>query len=829
MIDTNFDVGVWQPPKLPGNYFMKWLREHIKNNDDSPKERKPLEPGTKISLEDIEIDFHFTDKYKYLADFVSEGIDTWQPNEPVVISAQTGSGKNYLIQDTLLPELIDKNPDTKDLMLILSNRIALTRQTKKQFAERLVQYTNSDKYLSEIEQWYTPEGVDNLYINFDVITICSYHQMFERHFLDNHKFKYIICDECHFFTSDSLFNPDTGEMLKEIVNKGQNSIRIYMSATPEIAFEPIVRAEYNFKKAILDNDLKELEILKETTNWKLSLFLQEPYKFSFISSSGKHYLIQSISDINLCIEEEKNNFNFKLIFYYMARRYDYIQNIFSYKTEEDLANIVENPSSKWLIFSNRNANEIMSAIKSKNIECILLSRDKINSNSKVSDEYNYIIDHETTSKKVVISTSVLDNGINIKNDKLKENEKILNIAIDVTDRTEFIQMLGRIRFNDIDKINLYIKENSMDELKRILLDQTKSLIIRLTNDYSSVKDKQDAFIKYSNFFYFTNDETFSTYNDCAIYQLISQMSELLTFIKKVEPDFYIEFESPEMEALKGRVYDFYKERGRNKPWSKSIVDILETKRGNELRKEYKQNDFIHKCYEPYRYDYILKDTFTNYIFSELIPRYYVNAMQSYFGFYFKLLNDSEKNIYQGLIKEEEQKSKRELSLLDKTELLKSVLKTPFCDISTDYVRNCYKKINYYKNLTIIDSDNLNFLQEKLKWIEKSDMTLINIYNENTLPPNIEEYIKTYAVSINDVNNNKRGDYVSKEYLNQHGISKNDNQAEIFLKKYFNSSKTFTELINDKYYKEINSSKYELKSFRDNTKNHSTYYLFVFDK
>lgn len=40
-MDTNFNVRVRQPTKLPENYFMKWLREHIKNNDDSPKKREP--------------------------------------------------------------------------------------------------------------------------------------------------------------------------------------------------------------------------------------------------------------------------------------------------------------------------------------------------------------------------------------------------------------------------------------------------------------------------------------------------------------------------------------------------------------------------------------------------------------------------------------------------------------------------------------------------------------------------------------------------------------------------------------------------------------------
>ena len=170
MIDTNFDVRIWHHPKLPENYFMKWLSEHIKKNDDSPKKRIPLSPDTKIAPEDIEIDFHF-DEYKYLTDFISDEIDKWQPNEPIIISAQTGSGKNHFIQKTLLPKLIDENPNTKDLMLILSNRIALTRQTKIQFAYSLVKYAHNAKYSNEIEKYYTPEGVDKFYIDFGTVPL----------------------------------------------------------------------------------------------------------------------------------------------------------------------------------------------------------------------------------------------------------------------------------------------------------------------------------------------------------------------------------------------------------------------------------------------------------------------------------------------------------------------------------------------------------------------------------------------------------------------------------------------------------------------------------
>ena len=108
-----------KPMKLPSNYFMEWLRE-------------------KISIGQIRLNFHFDDKERYLDRFLCSEIDNWNPSTPVVISAQTGAGKNYFIQNTLLPKLIEENPGQNNLILILSNRIALNRQTKYKFAELLV-------------------------------------------------------------------------------------------------------------------------------------------------------------------------------------------------------------------------------------------------------------------------------------------------------------------------------------------------------------------------------------------------------------------------------------------------------------------------------------------------------------------------------------------------------------------------------------------------------------------------------------------------------------------------------------------------------------------
>ena len=77
----------------------------------------------------------------------------WVPSTPVFISAQTGTGKNYFVQNILVPAILEynrKNPDKKESILILSNRVALNRQNKLALVKIFDQYTDRS------EQKYAP-------------------------------------------------------------------------------------------------------------------------------------------------------------------------------------------------------------------------------------------------------------------------------------------------------------------------------------------------------------------------------------------------------------------------------------------------------------------------------------------------------------------------------------------------------------------------------------------------------------------------------------------------------------------------------------------------
>ena len=797
-----------KPMKLPSNYFMKWLRE-------------------KISVGQIRLDFRFDDKERYLDKVLCSEIDNWKPSTPVVISAQTGAGKNHFIQNTLLPKLIEENPEQNDLILILSNRIALNRQTKYKFAELLVEYKHDAKYLTEIRDFYTPEGIDHIYINFDLVTVCSYHQLYKRCIrstksvndpnfvasIDINKFKYIVCDECHFFTSDASFNRETDKILKEIVTQGQNAVRIYLSATPEVAFEAILREEFAAVKEQLDRKIEfitvEMNEIRTTFHDYETMGINERTASKFIKRD-----VAEKSDRSYELEREKNRLSdeycLSVAFYYMVRNYDYVVTHF-YQQNEELVELVQSSVGKWIIFTDFDGAGIDKSLKEKGVESIFLSRKGIESGGERKKAYNYIINSETIDKKVLVTTSVLDNGINITNTPLKNPErKILNIAIDSFDRVQFIQMLGRIRFEKNVSIQLYVKKYSIERLQNLLTRDARSLIQILQRKM--------------------REPLSPDFNVCAVYHLIDRMSTMLAMIRNEEPNFCIAFKDYKEEALKGTIYEFYKTgEGKNEAWSRSIVDLLESSVENAKRIRYIEEDIDNGESDVTRHESKLKDTFVRYLYHELIPLHYESVIQAKYEFYVAQLSEREYNRYKHLIFLSE-KDKGTLSVIEKTELLNDnfdfTIKNVF--VNVELVRQLSERVDYYRDL----AERLyggNSADEQLIWLEKCahDERTDNVahapLSETSSPTENDCDIVAHSCTASEIKVHEHGKYLDKNFLAKKGIKKADDLAKAVSVRYFQGEE-LAKVLGKKM--EVKGSSYELRSFGDNTNQHTTYYIFV---
>ena len=158
--------------------------------------------------------------------WVSDGLEPyfekWIRQNPVLISAQTGRGKNHFIMNMLIPFALR----TGQQVFLLSNRIALSVQQKKELLAAL-----------ELPNVYTDEQLREKE-NFGLVSVWSYQSVL--HHMDeiNREYSqmptgYVILDEAHFFLSDAPFNAYTDIIFYQLIQAAQYRKRIYMTATPD--------------------------------------------------------------------------------------------------------------------------------------------------------------------------------------------------------------------------------------------------------------------------------------------------------------------------------------------------------------------------------------------------------------------------------------------------------------------------------------------------------------------------------------------------------------------------------------------------------------------
>lgn len=395
-------------------------------------------------------------KLDYVSAKIGDDYKLWKKGDIVKIKAQTGTGKTYaIIGNKEIAGLIDKIQSYEKLVYIC-NRRALKREIKIALMEKYeielprVKKTG-DIDMSKIDEIKTIKNV----------TVISYQELSVR-FLKNkyiktqynlHDFDYIVCDECHFFLTDSGFNNTTYLAFFELVRENYpDSIRIFISATMDEVSGAI-------NKAL--EDIKEDDVFGEYKLWG---------------------------------DDE----------YDTGVDYSYL-NVNYFRKTKDIAKIINNDksNSKWLVFVK---SEDDGELIKENLLDMDIDAEFIMSKSKNKEKLNISIKNAFDCR-VLISTKVLDNGINIIDDELK------NIVVMAYDKTTFIQELGRLRINinNAKTVNLYIPMFS----KKVFSGKLTSNYIPKMKDIDLLRDKRNEFLaKYSNnfndlpndLFYLENDE-----------------------------------------------------------------------------------------------------------------------------------------------------------------------------------------------------------------------------------------------------------------------------------------------------------------------------------
>lgn len=517
---------------------------------DMMKDRVSIYNPMHLTSKQKNIAYIFNDHVQYVSDAIgTDWLYKWTPNVPVIISAQTGRGKNFFIQNTIVPEILKHNRQNNDnqQILILSNRIALNHQNKIELAKIIDKYSNYNYSYENKLNKLTDEQLNDFF-DFGSIKISSYHQLLSNNLL-NDDYAFVIIDECHFFTQDSLFNADTSKILDDIINKCENSIRIYMSATLDDVLPVILKKDIPEK---FEENPYKFFCQKPPNLYYKNFLLTNTIPKNILPFSDKINIQSIMINYNYYMnlikfyDEQQNEitpyYNYTAIIYDLEPNYSYIKTHLIKNNDNALVDKIShthNKDSKWIIFvkSKKEGKTLKEKLNQKQISSEFISSE---SKTESNTAYQQIIKESKFDVEVLISTAVIDNGVNIKDKAVK------NIAISVFDYTSFIQMLGRVRPIEEQKINLYLFDFPINKIEETINKNYNNLLEYLYFDTLTF-DKQ--FEYYQNKLLsgagkggFNCDSKTRNpyYSETAIDKLLNTIYDLTPFIKNLDPTFKLE-------------------------------------------------------------------------------------------------------------------------------------------------------------------------------------------------------------------------------------------------------------------------------------------------
>lgn len=330
---------------------------------------------------------------KRVTEIIGDEYKRWRGGDIVKIQTQTGSGKTHFIVNSLTSQLFEYefNPEMNDKMLILCNRTNLKRQLKKDLCKKFnIKIPSTIQDLDELEKIHNVTVMSYQTLNELIIR-----EKYEKDFNMLLNYKYIVCDEIHYVLEDSFTTKTQYSLDVLIKEKYSQTIRIFMSATMDSIDETINSIFNNNQKGAFGTGIKEIHTYKTGID------------YSYINP---YYFYKDDSLINRIVND---------------------------KTDE-----------KWIIFISdiKNGRNLKKELNDNGI-----NSEFIHAKSRSKEIDNIIMD-EKFNCKVLITTTILNNGVNINDEKVK------HIVCKSYNLTTFIQEVGRVRvdINNPYEINLYL-------------------------------------------------------------------------------------------------------------------------------------------------------------------------------------------------------------------------------------------------------------------------------------------------------------------------------------------------------------------------------------
>ena len=339
----------------------------------------------------------------YASDYLANEIRKWNFKDNIFIQLPTGAGKTTFVTETLYKNAKDNKSD----LYYFCNRSILKMQVKEKICQSL--------YGSSASEFYETDWLGNIRIftyqkfEMELAQEGGKEKVYKKYFIGK-KILYFVFDEFHYFVTDSSFNGKIilfVDFIKYLRDKHRLFARfLYLSATMTSA----------------------IKAYQKVMNW----------------GQNREYIGKYSIDKMKC--EYGDGFRF----YYMEPTYlgDKITFFSDYK---EIPSIIKkkNDDEKWLVFIENKAKfqAIRKQMEEFNIDFSYLDAAEANSDSQT---YNQIINDGCFSSRVLVATRVLDVGVSILDERLK------NIVVTTADYESMVQMVGRKRRKGEEQINIYV-------------------------------------------------------------------------------------------------------------------------------------------------------------------------------------------------------------------------------------------------------------------------------------------------------------------------------------------------------------------------------------
>lgn len=320
----------------------------------------------------------------------------------IFLEADTGKGKTHFITNDLRKFVTAKG----QTILYLVNRDAVALQQKHELLKHdnsvMTQYERYDKNENWLRDFNGPiAGV--------IVMTYQKFYAFPMSELRKYDIAFVISDEAHYYISDSTFVGETYWTLKKLIREYCTVPRIYISATADEIIPILTRYELCLQKCPDYPDT----YLQENEFYNLLYFgfpkICRNYKFSRLSySSENETMFNYIGEIFKNIKAKE-----KTVIFVMSKEFG-----------RKLKDFINNNCNRKAVY--------------------------IDNGEKGSDTYNEIITNDKFNEDVLITTSVLDNGVNIKDYNFK------NIIILHLDAIKYVQAIGRKRFEKDECLNVWL-------------------------------------------------------------------------------------------------------------------------------------------------------------------------------------------------------------------------------------------------------------------------------------------------------------------------------------------------------------------------------------